>query len=73
MTLSTDSTEDDQPAVDLSGLRPGETVEAHMDSVVLHRGTVEETMPHLGVVWIREAGTGARKMLSREDAVLRRC
>ena len=73
MALIDETTADDRSAVDPSRLHPGEAVEAHRDSVVLHRGTVEETMPQLGVVWIREAGTGARKMLSRDDAILRRC
>ncbi len=35
-------------------------------------GVVEETTPHLGAVWIREAGNGARTMLAPDDYRLRK-
>src|SRR5687767_2654596 len=48
-------------------LRAGDLVEAHRDGVVHHRGIVEETVPALGVVWIRERATGNRRMLDTDD------
>jgi hypothetical protein len=60
-------TEKHVPAEDLGRLRPGDRLEAHRDGMVRHRGVVEETVPALGVVWIRERGTGARKMLATDD------
>jgi hypothetical protein len=73
MTTPSTPAEDARAAVDWSDLRPGDQVEAERGGVVLHRGSVEETLPGLGVVWIREVGTGARKMLSAgDDVVLRR-
>ncbi|MFE7629000.1 hypothetical protein [Kocuria sp. NPDC057446] len=73
MTGIISTTEDERPAVDWGELRPGEQVEAHRGAVLHHRGVVEETVPHLGVVWIRDISTGTRKMLSHDDVVLRRC
>ncbi|WP_160310808.1 hypothetical protein [Kocuria sp. SM24M-10] len=45
----------------------------HRDAVVHHLGIVDEAAPHLGVVWIRDAGTGIRRMLSRDEVVLHPC
>ncbi|MFF0989367.1 hypothetical protein [Kocuria nitroreducens] len=73
MTEIISATEGEPPAVDWGMLRPGEQVEAHRGAVALHRGVVEETIPHLGVVWIRDSSTGTRKLLSHDDVVLRRC
>lgn len=52
---------------DLAGIRRGEIVEVWHHGVLRHRGRVEESMPRLGVVWIRETGSGDRKMISVED------
>ncbi|MFI7482487.1 hypothetical protein ACH9EU_08710 [Kocuria sp. M1R5S2] len=60
------------PPLEWDQVRPGQRVVAHQGAAVLHRGVVEETIPHLGVAWIRDATTGARKMLSRDDTTLRR-
>ncbi|MFI7480850.1 hypothetical protein ACH9EU_00375 [Kocuria sp. M1R5S2] len=74
MTTSSTPAGDGRSAVVWSELRPGDQVEALQEGIVLHRGSVEETLPHLGVVWIREVGTGARKILSAGDDIdLRRC
>jgi hypothetical protein len=56
--------------LDWGQLYPGQQVVVRRDAVVLHRGTVEDTGAHLGLVWIRDAGTGLRKMLSRHDVTL---
>ncbi|WP_158279257.1 hypothetical protein [Kocuria rosea] len=39
--------------------------------MLCHAGVVEEVAPELGVVWIRERGLGARKMLSTDQYCLR--
>lgn len=58
--------------MDLGRLRPGDRLEAFRDGYVHHRGVVEETVPHLGVVWVRTTGTGERRMVTTEDFELRR-
>ena len=55
----------------LSALRPGEHLEAWENGMLCHTGVVEEIAPELGVVWIRERGLGARKMLSADQYCLR--
>ena len=59
-------------AMDLNGLRPGDRLEAFRDGYVHHRGVVEETVPDLGVVWVRATGTGERHMVTTADFELRR-
>lgn len=56
---------------DLAYLSAGRRVEAFSGGVLCHRGVVEETFPDLGVVWIRVAGTGSRKMLDATGYDLR--
>ncbi|WP_139318525.1 hypothetical protein [Kocuria sp. CNJ-770] len=73
MGRNTSMPRDDRPAADRGQLRPGERVEVHRDAVVHHLGIVDEAAPHLGVVWIRDAGTGIRRMLSRDEVVLHPC
>lgn len=73
MTEIIGTTRDERVAEDWGLLLPGEQIEAHRGAMVLHRGAVEEAIPHLGVLWIRETSTGTRKLLSRDDVVLRRC
>lgn len=53
--------------LDLASVRPGDRLEAWYQGVVQHQGIVEELVPHLGVVWIREPGSGRRKMLDTAD------
>ena len=72
MGATISATEDEWFAVDWGQLRRGEQVEALQGTVPRHRGVVEETIPHLGVIWIRDCSTGTRKMLSHDDVVLRR-
>lgn len=73
MSANTSMPQDDRPAADWGQLRPGERVEVHRDAVVHHLGVVDGAAPHLGVVWIRDAGTGTRTMLSHDEVVLRPC
>ncbi|MGG5173094.1 hypothetical protein ACQR35_13120 [Pseudarthrobacter sp. J1738] len=57
-------------------LRRGDEIEArvfvgpHFDDVVIRRGRVQETAPGIGVVWIREQETGARKVINAEECSL---
>lgn len=53
--------------LDLASVRPGHRLEAWYQGVAQHQGIVEELVPHLGVVWIRETGSGRRKMLDTAD------
>ncbi|TDL46541.1 hypothetical protein [Kocuria rosea] len=48
---------------DLTTVHVGNRLEAWSGGVLLHLGIVEEKLPELGVLWIRETGTGQRKML----------
>lgn len=48
---------------DLTALPTGQRVEAWSDGVLRHHGIVEEKLPELDVLWIRESGTGERRML----------
>ncbi len=56
--------------LDWAQLYPGQQVVVRRGAAVLHRGTVEDTGAHLGLVWIRDIDTGLRKMLSRHDVTL---
>jgi hypothetical protein len=48
---------------DLTTVHVGHRLEAWSGGALRHLGIVEEKLPELGVLWIRETGTGARKML----------
>lgn len=48
---------------DLTTVHVGHRLEAWSGGILVHRGIVEEKLPELGVLWIRESGTGQRKML----------
>ena len=48
---------------DLTTVHVGNRLEAWSGGELHHLGLVEETLPELGVLWIRETGTGQRKML----------
>jgi hypothetical protein len=52
---------------DVSGLRPGTEIEARDLNAVRYRGRVEDTAPGLGIVWITEAGLGARRLLDQHE------
>lgn len=55
--------------------RVGDVVEVWIGGLIRHRGVVEESAPTLGVVWIREHGTGLRLLidLGEPGVRLRRC
>jgi hypothetical protein len=55
--------------LDWDELYPGQQVVVRRGAVV-HRGTVEQTGAHLGLVWIQDTDTGLRKMFSRHDVTL---
>jgi hypothetical protein len=52
---------------DLSGLPPGTEIEARDLNSIRYRGRVVDTAPGLGIVWIREAGHGARRILDQHE------
>ena len=56
---------------DLTTVHVGHRLEAWSGGVLHHLGLVEEKLPELGVLWIREAGTGLRKMLDTASFDLR--
>ncbi len=56
---------------DLGRLRPGERIEVWYRGQKQCVGTVDETAPSLGVVWIREALDGYRRMVPTQDTELR--
>lgn len=55
----------------LAGARAGDAVEVWLGGMLRHRGALEEIAPRLGVVWIREWGTGMRIMLDLAQSDLR--
>jgi len=56
---------------DLSAVPPGVYLEVWMGGMLRHRGVVDESAPHLGVVWIQEWGTGMRIMVDLSETELR--
>lgn len=56
---------------DLTTVHVGNPLEAWCNGVLHHLGIVEEKIPDLGVLWIRESGTGQRKMLDVSSYDLR--
>jgi hypothetical protein len=59
------------PIDDLARLRPGQRIQLWHRGQVQCVGTVEEAAPALGVVWIREALDGYRRMIHTQDTELR--
>ncbi|WP_427015710.1 hypothetical protein ACQCSX_12915 [Pseudarthrobacter sp. P1] len=51
----------------LAPLHRGDLVEARILDMVVHRGTVYETAPGIGALWIIKEGTGERKLLHLEE------
>ena len=49
---------------DWSALQPGDRVTAAAELPHWTSGSIEETAPELGVLWIREARSGERKLLN---------
>lgn len=64
-------TELDSDVRTLCTVHPGQRVEVWVGQELRCRGLVEEFVPQLGVVWIREAGIGERKMIATEGCTFR--
>ncbi|HST71287.1 MULTISPECIES: hypothetical protein [Kocuria] len=56
---------------DLSQVRSGDRVEIWDEDYERYIGTVGQVAPHLGVLWILEAGTGVRRLFPFEGCRLR--
>ena len=60
----------------LEQLRRGDEIEARLkvgpdyDDVVIRRGSVQETAPGIGVVWILDRKSGTRKALNADECSL---
>jgi hypothetical protein len=50
-----------------STLQAGDRVSVHHRCGLHYRAIVEERMPTLNVVWVRELSTGDRKMVSTDE------
>lgn len=60
----------------LDQLHRGDEIEARLkvgpnyDDVVVRRGTVHETAPGIGVVWIMDRQSGSRKTINADECSL---
>ena len=60
----------------LEQVRRGDEIEARLrvgpnyDDVVIRRGCVQETAPGIGVVWILDRQSGARKAVNADECTL---
>jgi hypothetical protein len=52
---------------ELSRVLPGDRIEVWDHLQLRHAGTVSQTAPHLGVLWILEAATGIQKLIPAQD------
>lgn len=52
-----------QPLLDVAKLQQGQGVEVRTPGRPPYLGLIEESMPQLNLVWVREVNTGDRKML----------
>jgi hypothetical protein len=50
-----------------SALQHGDLVDIHSNGNFRYSGYVDDTIPQLNIVWIRELLTGERKMLSTDE------
>lgn len=48
---------------DPAGIRAGDRIEVWEQDILRHVGTVGQSAPHLGLLWILEARTGSRRLL----------
>jgi hypothetical protein len=56
---------------DLAAIHPGDRIEIWDEFYEHYVGTVGQVAPHLGVLWILEAGTGVRRLFPFEDCRMR--
>jgi hypothetical protein len=61
-----------QPLLDLAGLHRGDSVEVHSPGRSPYVGIIDEAMPQLNIVWVRETTTGERKLLLVGESYLYR-
>jgi hypothetical protein len=54
-------------ALDSAAFRLGDRVDVHRNGHSHYIAYVEDTMPQLNIVWIREMRTGERRMLSTDE------
>ena len=64
-------TSTEEPVLRLDALKPGDRVQVWGPRGVDATGTVEQSAPHLNVVWIREDILGERVMIDLQEAGLR--
>lgn len=55
-----------------AALKAGDRIEAWRGGSLLHRGTVTQTMPGMGLLWIREDSLYERKLLDMAELQIRR-
>lgn len=53
-------------------IRSGDRIEVWEQGALRHVGTVGQSAPHLGLLWILETGTGARRLVPVHGYRLRR-
>ena len=54
-------------AVNCAALLHGDLIEVEENGGTSYSGYVEDTLPQIDIVWIRDLRTGERRMLSTED------
>ena len=60
----------------LDQLHRGDEIEARLkvgpdyDDVVIRRGSVQETAPGIGVLWIMDRQSGSRKVINADECTL---
>ena len=63
---------DNDDSAGFAGLRRGERVDVHETGKVPSNGFIEETMPELNIVWLRDLRTGERRILFTDECDLYR-
>ena len=56
-----------ESAPETAGLQHGDHVDIHSNGTLRFSGYVDDAMPQLGIVWVRELLIGERKMLSTDE------
>lgn len=65
-------TDDTCSTRDAAALRDGDRIDVYLNGHTRYSGYVEDTMPQLNTVWIRELRTWERKMLSTDQCSISR-
>lgn len=65
-------TDEDLEVRSCAELSAGEEIEAWHRGRLAHRGTVASTLEEIGLIWIIDARTGARRLLDLEQLSVRR-